>query len=60
MRDKKQKIKYINGCWCDVINECYLDIGWNIVSIYPVSNKTDIGAYILLEKEEDFICPEDE
>ena len=54
MKNKKQKIKYIDGnCGCDTLNRLYLDCGWKIVSINTVSSKTDRGAYVLLEKEED-------
>ena len=50
MSDKEQKIKYINGRWCDSINETYLAMGWRIVSIHPVSDRDEIGAYVILEK----------
>ena len=51
MRDKEQKIKYINGRWCDVINDVYLSAGWHVVSIHPVSDRNEIGAYVILEKQ---------
>ena len=54
MKNKKQKIKYIDGNYsCDTINRLYLDCGWRIVSIHAGGSKNDVGAYVLLEKEED-------
>lgn len=54
MKNKKQKIKYIDGNYgCDTLNRLYLDCGWRIVSIHTAGSRNDIGAYVLLEKEED-------
>lgn len=54
MKNKKQKIKYVDGNYgCDTLNRLYLDCGWRVVSIYTASSRNDVGAYILLEKEED-------
>lgn len=54
MKNKKQKIKYIDGNYgCDTLNRLYLDCGWRIVSIHTAGSKNDIGAYVLLEKEDD-------
>jgi hypothetical protein len=52
VKNKQQKIKFINGRWCDDINVTYLSHGWEIVSIHPVASKDEIGAYVILEKEE--------
>lgn len=51
MKNKVQKIKYIEGRWCDTVNEVYLDKGWTIVSAHPVATKTEIGMYVVMEKE---------
>lgn len=54
MKDKKQKIKYIDGNYgCDTVNRLYLDCGWRVVSIHTAGSRNDVGAYVLLEKEED-------
>lgn len=50
MKNKKQEIKYIDGRWCDTVNDYYLKDGWQVVSIHPVASKDQIGAYVLLEK----------
>ena len=50
MKNKKQEIKYIDGRWCDTVNDYYLKDGWQVVSIHPVDSKDQIGAYVLLEK----------
>ena len=54
MKNKKQKIKYIDSnCDCDTLNRLYLDCGWRVVSIHTAGSRNDVGAYVLLEKEED-------
>lgn len=54
MKNKKQKIKYIDGNYgCDTLNRLYLDCGWRVVSIHTAGSKNDVGAYVLLEKEDD-------
>jgi hypothetical protein len=53
MRDKEQKVKYIDGRWCDTINECYLNNGWYVVMIVPATTKTQTGAYVVLEREKE-------
>ena len=53
MRDKEQKVKYIDGRWCDTINECYLNNGWYVAMIVPVTTKTQTGAYVVLEREKE-------
>ena len=50
MKNKKQKIIYIDSRWCDTINDYYLKEGWQVVSIHPIASKDQIAAYILLEK----------
>ena len=52
MKNKKQQIVYIDGRWCDTVNEYYLKDGWQVVSIHPIASKEQIAAYILLEKED--------
>lgn len=52
MKNKKQKIEYIDSYQCNRINNYYLKDGWQVVSIHPISSKDQIGAYILLEKED--------
>ena len=52
MKNKKQQIIYIDGRWCDRVNEFELKEGWQIVSIHPIATKDQIAAYILLEKED--------
>ena len=47
----KNKIKYIDGKFCDTINEIYLDNGWKVISIHPVSTYNTIGCYVLMEKK---------
>lgn len=50
----KQKIKYVDGnCGCDTINRLYLDCGWRVVSIHTAGSRNDVGAYVLLEKQDD-------
>ena len=51
MRDKEQKVKYIDGKWCDTVNECYLNNGWYVAMIVPATTKTQTGAYVVLERE---------
>lgn len=51
MKNKKQKIVYVDSRWCDTINDNYLKEGWQVVSIHPIASKDQIAAYILLEKE---------
>lgn len=52
VKDKVQKIKYIEGRWCDTVNEIYLDRGgWTIVSVHPVATKNEFGIYVVMEKE---------
>ena len=53
MKNKKQEIKYIDGRWCDTVNNYYLKDGWQVVSIHPIASKDQIAAYVLLEKEDD-------
>lgn len=54
MKNKKQKIKYIDDSYsCDILNRLYLDCGWRVVSIHTAGSRNDVGAYVLLEKEED-------
>lgn len=54
MKNKKQKIKYIDGNYgCDALNRLYLDCGWRVVSIHTAGSRNDVGAYVLLEKEDD-------
>ena len=49
-----QKIKYIEKGFTSTINQMYLEQGWKVVSIHPVSthtqNTNDYGAYVVLEK----------
>lgn len=52
MKNKKQEIKYIDGRWCDTVNDYYLKDGWQVVSIHPIASKDQIAAYVLLEKED--------
>ena len=48
----KQKLKYVQGIMgCDTINSLYLERDWRVVSIHPINSRSEIGAYILLEKE---------
>lgn len=54
MKNKRQKIRYIDGSYgCDALNRLYLDCGWRVVSIHTAGSRNDVGAYVLLEKEED-------
>ena len=54
MKNKKQKIRYIDGNYgCDTLNRLYLDCGWRVVSIHTAGSRNDVGAYVLLEKEDD-------
>jgi hypothetical protein len=54
MKNKKQKIKYIDGNYdCDTLNRLYLDCGWRVASIHTAGSRNDIGAYVLLEKEDE-------
>lgn len=54
MKNKKQKIKYVDGDYgCDILNRLYLDCGWKVVSIHTAGSRNDVGAYVLLEKEDD-------
>ena len=54
MKNKKQKIKYIDSNYgCDTLNRLYLDYGWKVVSIHTAGSKSDVGAYVLLEKEKE-------
>ena len=50
----KQKIKYVDGNYgCDTLNRLYLECGWRVVSIHTAGSRNDVGAYVLLEKEDD-------
>ena len=51
MKNKQQKIKYIEGRWCETINECYLNTGWTIISVHPVATQNEIGIYVVMERE---------
>ena len=51
----KQIIKYIDGRYCDGVNNFYLDDGWRVISITPVSDRDHYGAYVVLEKEKEEI-----
>lgn len=51
MKNKIQKVEYINGNWCSTINEYYLKDDWYIVMIVPATTRDHVGAYVLLEKE---------
>ena len=54
MKNKKQKIKYVDSNFgCDTLNRLYLDCGWRVVSIHTAGSRNDVGAYVLLEKEDD-------
>ena len=56
MKNKKQKIKYIDGNYgCDTLNRLYLDCGWRVISIHTAGSRNDVGAYVLLEKEDDAV-----
>jgi hypothetical protein len=47
-------MKYIEGnCDFDTINRLYLECGWRIASIHTDGSRNNIGAYVLLEKEEE-------
>ena len=60
MRDKEQKVKYIDGRWCDsAINESYLNNGWYVVMLVPATTETQTGAYVVLEREKEPEIPED-
>lgn len=59
MRDKEQKVKYIDGRWCDTINESYLNNGWYVVMLVPATTKAQTGAYVVLEREKEPEIPED-
>ena len=59
MRDKEQKVKYIDGRWCDTVNECYLNNGWYVAMIVPATTKTQTGAYVVLEREKEPEIPEE-
>ena len=54
MKNKKQKIKYVDGNYgCDTLNRLYLDCGWRVVSIHTAGSRNEVGAYVLLEKEDE-------
>ncbi len=49
-----QKIRYIERGCTETINNLYLEKGWKVVSLHPVSTHTErtteFGAYVVLEK----------
>ena len=51
-----QKIQYIDRQYTSSINRIYLEDGWKVVSVHPISTHTEhtseYGAYVVLEKEE--------
>ena len=50
MKNKIQKIVFIDGSYCGFIND-YLEKDWCVVSVNPVGTKQIYGAYVVLEKE---------